>query len=137
MAQKDWVSYPPYVWYGVDAFNRAAEKVESGDWGSKELESLFRATGWGPASRSHAAAFLLGLAECTGIKELRRAGRNFETSGYLWQEVNEIWEYVHQHPESIDSSFYRSLIARVFKKIALVEEKAGNALLLVVDALKD
>jgi len=124
----DWSSYPPYVWYSVDAFRKAAESIESGEWSKKELTALFSASDWGPASRSHAAAFLSGLAQSYGIEELEEAGRQFERSGYYWQEANDTWNYVKENPDLVEGSRYRKVISDALKKVALAEEKAGKEL---------
>ena len=128
LGQEDWSSYPPYVWYSVDAFKRAAEKVESGGWSREELNSLFSASGWGPASRSHAAAFLSGLGQSSGIDRLKEAARWFERSGYYWQEARDTWNYVKEKPEIGKVSNYRKVISGALRKVALAEERAGKAL---------
>jgi len=128
LGQEDWSSYPPYVWYSVDAFKRAAEKVESGGWSREELNSLFSASGWGPASRSHAAAFLSGLGQSSGIDRLKEAARWFERSGYYWQEARDTWNYVKEKPEIGKVSNYRKVISGALRKVALAEGRAGKAL---------
>ena len=121
LGKRNWTSQPPYVWYSVDAFEEAAKNIESGDWSKEDLKSLFRAGDWGPASRSHASAFLIGLYQKTGIKELREAGQKFEKSGYLWQEANQIWEYVESKGQEFENGKYQSIIAKAFRKISNTE----------------
>jgi len=128
LGKGDWSSYPPYVWYSVDAFNEAAKNVESGEWSEEELSSLFSASDWGPASRSHVASFLAGFGQRAGIEELKRAGRLFEKSGYYWQEAREIWNYVYENPHKIKENAYRKVISDAFRKVASHEERAGKAL---------
>ena len=128
LGREDWLSFPPYVWYSVDAFNEAAKNVESGEWSEKELSSLFSASDWGPASRSHTASFLVGLGSSSGIEELKRAGRLFEKSGYYWQEAREVWDYTRENPGQLVETTYRKVISGALKKIAGFEEKAGKAL---------
>ncbi|MBS3812768.1 hypothetical protein KGY64_02985 [Candidatus Bipolaricaulota bacterium] len=69
LAEGEWATYSPYVWYGAGAFTEAA--------------------------------------------------RDSETSGYFWQEEQEVWTYAQR--EDIGREDYSPIIAGVFNRIAALE----------------
>jgi hypothetical protein len=129
LALGEWASHPPYVWYGCEATAQVTEDIEAGILTPKDLAQMFNNTGWGPANRSHASAFLASFSELTNSKDLREASEYFELAAYKWQEVNTLWKYVQDHPSEVSEDVYMPRLAKVFYQIADYEEMAGNALM--------
>ena len=125
----EWISYPPYFWSGCEATRQAAKDIEAGVLTLKDLTYMFRTTGWGPANRSHASAFLASLSEVTNSKDLRKASEYFELAAYKWEEVNTLWKYIEDHPREIPKDVYLPRLVEVFYEITDYEEMAGNVLM--------